>query len=139
RSTRALPQAATITSTVVAPSLSVPTQSPGTTAVVKEKPPPLLDVVTTVPSHEIGANLAAWPPETVTMPPDSAAVLTVSAAASAASNAISSAAPMVSPTQRLNPVDMSLSFKLAMLDNAMGPTDPALHLHQPITGWRWTP
>src|SRR5262245_12613134 len=108
-----------MTSTVVAPSLSVPRQSPGTTAVMNEKPPPLFDVATTVPSHEIGANLAACPPETVTTPPESVAVLTVSAAASAAVNPISSPAAMLSPARRLNTVDISVSCT-PMLNDASG-------------------
>ena len=49
----------TATPIVELPSLTAPTQSGGTTTVLKAKRPRLSDVVTSAPSQEIGANWTA--------------------------------------------------------------------------------
>jgi hypothetical protein len=47
------------TSTVLTPSLNVPTQSAGTISVVKVNSPPLVAAVTTRPSHVMMADFTA--------------------------------------------------------------------------------
>src|SRR5687768_3121434 len=100
------PQPLITTETCEMPSLSVPTQLVGTTAVVNVKPPPLLAVVTIVPSHEICAYRAAWPPDTLTTPSETVAFLTVSASAALLLSTSSSAAPVVIRMNDSVPVPM---------------------------------
>lgn len=63
-------QPAIATATVETPSISVPMQSHGTRPFVKLKAPPLVEVATGVPSHEMGAAFSALFPWTVTVPAD---------------------------------------------------------------------
>jgi hypothetical protein len=82
------------------PSFSAPMQSAGISVVVKLKLPPRLAVVAATPSHEIAADLGAWPPETVTTPFESVAL---------ALRAKAGAAPMSNSAAVVNIPDRLLS------------------------------